>query len=405
MRYDEVRELLVSLAKQESPETELQEEEPLIHSFIRGYVAPWLADVGVQEVSFDSAGNLLTRIGPGSGPSVLFLSYAMNHAPEGMPDPYSGAVLDGARFGLERECVWGRGLCEQKGAMAAMMIAVRAVVRSGTRLAGDLYFAVATSGESGRHDSVARLIEESGIRPGVCVLGIGTTNRICLGNQGNVKVIVTIHGRSAHVTQRSLGMNAIYGAIALIERASAIVPPVTHPELGSPLVTVEGIRSEPFGESTIPAVCEVAIDRRLLPGESPDAAFAALRDAIGGVPGYEVTARMGTFQYGGEISRMSTSYRLLADAVQSVLGRSAQDFFSAAALDAGYLIQAGIETVQFGPGDMRFAHSVEEVISVREVWEAARILAHATYSHLRNPTEEGATSGPEENVTGEMTGE
>ena len=47
----------------------------------------------------------------------------MNAAPSTMPKPYSGEIVDGAPYKLDGECVWGRGACEQKGSLAAMMAA------------------------------------------------------------------------------------------------------------------------------------------------------------------------------------------------------------------------------------------------------------------------------------------
>ena len=55
----------------------------------------------------------------------MLVGYAMCAAPSTMQNPYSGEIVDGAPYKLDGECVWGRGACEQKGSLAAMMAAVQ----------------------------------------------------------------------------------------------------------------------------------------------------------------------------------------------------------------------------------------------------------------------------------------
>ena len=62
-------------------------------------------------------------------------------------------------------------------------------------------------------------------------------------------------------------------------------------------------------------------------------------------------------------------------ASRALKGQDGEVFYSPAALDAGYLNQRGIETIMFGPGDLRFAHTDQEVVSMQEVRDAARIYA------------------------------
>jgi hypothetical protein len=80
----------------------------------------------------------------------MLVGYAMNAAPSTMQNPYSGAIVDGAPYELDGECVWGRGACEQKGSLAAMMAAMRFVGANKVELLADLYFVVSTVGETGR---------------------------------------------------------------------------------------------------------------------------------------------------------------------------------------------------------------------------------------------------------------
>src|SRR5947208_14950869 len=89
----------------------------------------------------------------------MLVGYAMNAAPSTMQNPYSGEIVEGARYTLDGECVWGRGACEQKGSLAAMMAAMKFIGASKVELPSDLYFVVSTAGETGRIDSLAYVLD------------------------------------------------------------------------------------------------------------------------------------------------------------------------------------------------------------------------------------------------------
>jgi acetylornithine deacetylase/succinyl-diaminopimelate desuccinylase-like protein len=113
------------LVQTPSPQTERLEAEPQVLSLIRDVVKPELERSGLH-TAIDEKGSLVASMkGRGLSGRLLLLAYAMNAAPSTMQEPYSGAVVDGAKYGLEGECVWGRGACEQKGSLAAMMAAVK----------------------------------------------------------------------------------------------------------------------------------------------------------------------------------------------------------------------------------------------------------------------------------------
>src|SRR5438874_460455 len=178
---DRVKALMVELARVPSPLTDLLEAEPKLRAFIDAAVETRLRGIGVTEIRRDSMGNLLARYGRcESGRSLMLVTNAMNQPPSTMPKPYGGEVRDGTPFGLPGEVVLGKGLSEQKAPLAAILIALDAVVGSGIMVTGELVFVCCVSGETGRHDAIRTLIEETGVRAEMAVLN-GTGNRISLG--------------------------------------------------------------------------------------------------------------------------------------------------------------------------------------------------------------------------------
>src|SRR5918992_1183426 len=222
LQYDEVKRLAVKLIQHPSPQTEKLESEPRVLALITDVVKPELEQAGLH-LALDKIGNLVLHI-KGREPTgrLILVGYAMNAAPSTMPNPYSGEIVDGARYKVDGECVWGRGACEQKGSLAAMMAALRFVGVAKADLPSDLYFIVNTAGETGRHDSLAHVLDHDNVAPDWCI--IDGPPEIQLGNKGRVDVLVTVKGKQAHSSRPWEGINAIEGAMKVIEKVKPLMP-------------------------------------------------------------------------------------------------------------------------------------------------------------------------------------
>ena len=273
----EAKSLLVELARVPSPLTELMEAEPKLREFIDTAVEPRLRDMGITDIRRDSMGNLLATCGRDeNGRSLMLVTNAMNQPPATMPNPYGGEVRDGAAYGLPGEVVLGKGVSEQKAPLAAILLAMRSILACRVPLKGQLVFLCCVSGETGRHDAIRSILEQTGARAEMAILN-GTGNRISLGNRGRVDVTVTVHGSPAHSSRPASGCNAISGALLVIQAVTeGLKLPRSHADLGAATLAVNHIRSFPDSTHTIQDRCEITLDRRLLPGEDPDAAVAAI---------------------------------------------------------------------------------------------------------------------------------
>src|SRR3954465_252185 len=168
--YDEVRRLTVKLVQHASPQTERLESEPQVLALIRDLIKPELEQTGLRP-AIDSMGNLILHIkGRARTDRLMLVGYAMNAAPSTMQNPYSGEIVDGTPYKLDGECVWGRGACEQKGSLAAMMAAVRLIGAGKIELPSDLYFIVSTAGETGRHDSLVHVLDHGRVEADWCII-------------------------------------------------------------------------------------------------------------------------------------------------------------------------------------------------------------------------------------------
>jgi acetylornithine deacetylase/succinyl-diaminopimelate desuccinylase-like protein len=377
-RDKEIDQLLVDLLRYPSVQTERLEADPQLKTFIAEMIAPRLVELTGSAGAIDAIGNLIWRQGGASDETnkgLLLMGYAMTFPAASMKEPFSGALVDGQAFGVGAKCAVGRGACEQKGALAAMIYAVAIVARAQLAFQAPLILAVSLAGETGRHDAAKFILENDAISVRSAIVGLGTSNRICLGNKGRVDIEIIVRGKSAHSSMPEKGVNAVEGFCRVMERLDRLPLKVDHHSLGKATLTVTQVISGPDISHTIPDVCRAVIDRRLLPGEGPDAAFREIKEALEQLPGWSIMVTRGAFMYPSEVAKDTPLAAAITSTNREVTKREAEFVYSPAALDAGFLNRNGIETIMFGPGDLRFAHTDQEIVPLQEVRDAAKIYA------------------------------
>jgi acetylornithine deacetylase len=376
LSYDEVKRLTVKLVQHASPQTELLEAEPQVLTLIREVIKPELERSGLKPV-LDRMGNLIVHVkGRTRNERLLLVGYAMNAAPSTMQNPYSGEIVDGAPYKLDGECVWGRGACEQKGSLAAMMAAIKLVGASKVELPSDLYFVVSTAGETGRHDSLAFVLDHGSVEADWCV--IDGPPEIQLGNKGRVDVLVTVKGKQAHSSRPWEGINAIDGAMKVLDKLKPLMPypeAKSHPELGKVSLTPNAIESFPKATHTIQSECRIMFDRRLLPRDDPAHAIQQMKDSIGKIEPFEIDVAPRDFMYPSEVAKDAEVVRALEHAIRSMLGYEPQFSFSTAANDTGLFNFRGLQAINYGSRDIRFQHTDHDLVPVGNVFNAAKVFA------------------------------
>ena len=376
LSYDEVKRLAVKLVQHASPQTELLESEPQVLALIRDVIKPELEQSGLKPF-IDKMGNLVLHlIGRTRSERLLLVGYAMCAAPSTMENPYSGEIVDGAPYKSDGECVWGRGACEQKGSLAAMMAALKFVGATKVELPSDLYFVVSTAGETGKHDSLAYVLDHGIVEADWCI--IDGPPEIQLGNKGRVDVLVIVRGKQAHSSRPWEGVNAIDGAMKVFDKLKPLMPypeAKSHAELGKVSLTPNAIESFPKATHTIQSECRIMFDRRLLPGDDPVKAIQQMKDAIGEIEPFQIEVQPRDFMYPSEVKKDSEVVQALEQGIRTVLGYEPQFSFSTAANDTGLFNHRGIQAINYGSRDIRFQHTDHDLVSVNNVFNAAKVFA------------------------------
>ena len=354
-------------ARYPSQQTALFEQEPEVQGFIVDCVQPLVRELQLPSRR-DRMGNLLVEIGPqNADKSLMLMAYAMTHPAAAMKNPFAGELIDTPAG----KAVRGRGISEQKGSLAAALAATLAAQRAGS-LKGRLIFTMSTAGETGRHDAAQAIIEALGSAPKLGVVVIGTTSRISLGNKGRLDMLVRVTGKAAHSSTPWAGVDAIEGLRQVLDQLATFTPSgAPHEGLGKPTLTPTFIETKPRATHTVQSEAVLTLDRRLLPGQSPDMALAEIRKAVSlGAP-WELAVEPGPFMYPAEIKPDGALVRAATEGCRAAGLKPPAHFWSNGALDAGYLGHIGCESAMWGPGPMESWHSSEESILVSDLVEGA----------------------------------
>ena len=346
-----------------SPQTERFEQEPQVQSFLGETVVPLLRELSLP-CRRDAMGNVLVEFGPPRRkPSLMLIAYAMTHPANRMRDPFAAELIEDAAGAHIR----GRGVAEQKGSLAAALAAVKSAAVE-LDLRGRLVFAVSAAGETGRHDAAASICAALGDCPSLVVVVLGTNGRVALASKGRIDVSVTVRGRAAHSSTPWMGVNAIEGARRVLDRVLAIdVGAKKHASLGQASLTATAVRSWPEATHTVQDEVRLVFDRRLLPGDDPQAAFAAIAAAADIGPPWSVESARGPFMYPAEIAPDGVLMRTAAQGCARMGLPPPATFHSPGALDAGYFCHLGAEAAMWGPGAVEQWHSDDERIAVADL--------------------------------------
>ena len=339
-------------------------------SEMREFLVETIESHGI-EARVDDAGNTLASKGAADPDTHLVFN---THIDTVSPHvPFERDQIDGH---LVR--VRGRGSCDAKGPLAALLAAFFAVdPREDARVT-----LAVTPDEELLSTGAAALDLDADLY----VVGEPTGLDVCPAAKGRFQGTLTLTGSAAHAAEAESGTNAIAG----LEGALAAIRTFddgreSHPQLGSASLTPTVVSG---GESTnqVPAECELVLDRRSVPPETAEEFRAELESAVReAVPDdvgvdFSLTDRPTPFLEAFATDDSHELVRTLADASEQAGGSGVVRPFTAAT-EASYFSPA--PGVVFGPGDLAddkgaVAHAEREYVDVDDVRRAASALSDAT---------------------------
>lgn len=320
-------------------DTYVDPTDPMFERYLEQAVIPELAKGAAVDLIDCRPFGVVARLGSGS-PTVLIQSYSVSQHHQLMDDPYSPKVADG--------CIWGRGVSQSKGHQAVMVAVVRALGRRNVGLRGTLLWSVNNEARSS-HRCTDAILARLPMTPTFCLLQAPTSLRVSLGNRGRIDVAVTIEGTASHSSTPEAGASAIEGARRVMNRVSELSwAKENHPVLGSRQAVVYKMEFEPVAPHTLPSVARLTIDRRLLPGDDPQAAVDELREWIGDQRPYRISVQPAEYMLPALVDADDRNVRTLSSIIGRIRPGTDPTFYAPGTFDAGATTAQGIPTVMFG---------------------------------------------------------
>ncbi len=323
----------------------------------------------------------LNREKPGPHP---LLSGHIDVVPPGDPASWTSGPfaprLEGGRM-------YGRGACDMKGGVVAILETLDALVESGHT--GPVSVAFVPSEEDGGAGTLAAI--RRGIDADVAVIPEPTDLEIVTAHAGAITFRLVIPGKAAHAAARMEGVSALDGLqtirAALAEdeiRRNTAVPDRRMAELGLPYPTIVGTISGGVWASSV-------IDAVEITGRYGVKLDQGVQDAAGDLErclrsAWEADPFLSGFAMDFEVFGASfdsceipDDHGLpvtLVEAVRAVTGRRATPKGIPAGTDMRLLVRAGIPAVLFGPGRLGVAHAADEYVDIEDVATCAAVLTH-----------------------------
>lgn len=339
--------------------------EAAMADFLSGVARQAGLEVHLQPVAPGRA-NLIARLVP-QGPVRQRILLAPHLDTVGLP------ALDALlKPRVVRGRLHGRGACDTKGCVAAMMNAACAVARSGNRpRETEIVFLGLVDEENGQLGS--RHYARHGSRADLAIVGEPTRLEVVSAHKGDVWLELRTRGRSAHGATPHLGRNAVLGMARVVEALettyAAQLKRRSHPLLGSPTVNVGSIRggTQP---NIVPEECMITVDRRTLPGETEATVRREIRAVLEAAG---LAAQFTNLRLEACPALETDPNRPLVQALCRAAARRRTvgvHYFC----DAAPLAEGGTPAVVFGPGDIAQAHTRDEWISLDSLDRGTAIL-------------------------------
>ena len=338
-----------------------------IATWVRQFFEQRGIEVWEQEV-FLGRPNVIARLA-GRDPSrrVILEAHMDTVSVQGMSiAPFEPRIAAGKMF--------GRGSCDTKGGLAAMMHAVASLRAGGITPPCEVWMAAVVD-EEFSYRGVVKLCE--GLSGNAALVAEPTGMRAVIASKGVLRWRIVVRGKAAHSGKPHLGVNAITHMariVLAIEEDHARLAAKLHPLLGPATVNV-GVIHGGVQVNFVPDACAIEIDRRLLPGETVPAVLAhyqTLLDAIRAQhPTCDAIMEPPMLTDEGLETPADSAAAKIASRVLAEMGLDAALCGVPFGSDASKLSRQGIPSLVIGPGSIDQAHAAEEFVDTARVEQAA----------------------------------
>lgn len=317
--------------------------------------------------------NLVARLGT-TGPAILVACHLdVVPAGEGWRTNPFNPVLNGNR-------VCGRGACDNKGPLAAMLLLASLLKQHESALKCQLILAAVADEERGSAYGMEYLLGEGILQADYAIIPDvgGSLRTIDVAEKGILFVRVISHGVQAHGSTPELGVNAVWNMVDLLNDLRDLdLTAEPHP-LFTPTTINLGTIQGGSAPNMVPASCEVQFDVRYLPTQSQEEILAKIRDRVEARQSRDDKAKFDvetvTHLPPSAVNEDNPLVRTVRRCAQTVIGECPEPIGLSGATVTKQLLEKGIVAIGFAPGEADQPHVANESVDLVELLDFAKIV-------------------------------
>jgi len=350
------------------------------------WVRDYLQGLGATtRLTHDATGkkaNLFATLGDSKKPGLILSGHTDVVPVDGQDwdtDPFLAVERDGMLF--------ARGSADMKGFIGIILAQAPKFVAAlnGNRLNAPLHYSLSYDEEVGCIGvrGLIRDLEEHNIRPAGCVVGEPTSMQPIIAHKGTHRFRCAVHGREAHSSYVTHGVNAIEYAARLVVFIRQIADRLARDETRDYGFTVPystlstGVIQGGIAANVIPKDCLFQFDMRTLPNTSPDSLYEEIRTYAQGL-----TREMQAVdeKSGIDLEWLSQTVGLSAAETDAIvqwamrLSRNTRVGKVSYGTEAGLFQKMGVPSVICGPGDIAQAHGPNEFVTLEQLAQCERFM-------------------------------
>jgi succinyl-diaminopimelate desuccinylase len=284
--------------------------------------------------------------------------------------------------------LFGRGSCDMKGGIVAMLYAILAIKECGPQLDGKIALSLVPDEETGGERGSAWLADRGLLgRNGIgMLLAEPTSGVVWNANRGAISLLVRVFGKSAHVGLQHQGANAFERMCRVVERLQQLKHEVeqrkTQYEINAEqtrnsILLIGGQTGGGTNFNVVPGQCWFTVDRRINPEENLEEEKARLLAVLEQRKQEGIPLEWDILQEGcSAVSRQNEELgEALFASVQAVTGQPPRFEMCPGLLETRFYAAQGIPAYAYGPGLLSVAHGPHEYVDLRKVIDSAAVYA------------------------------
>jgi succinyl-diaminopimelate desuccinylase len=379
---------LVAIRTENPPGNNYRACTDLLEQRIRelGLECKQMAAAGARDQSGDAPASLLASYG--SGERTLYFHGHYDVVPAQSAEQFQPIRKENFLF--------GRGSCDMKGGIVAMLYAMVAIRECGEELNGRIGLTLVPDEETGGKRGSGRLAREGLLGQGGAgmLLAEPTSGVVWNANRGAISLRVRVLGKPAHVGLQHQGANAFERMHRVVERLQQLKREVEQrgtrcavgaEQRSNSILMLGGHSGGGTNFNMVPEECWFTVDRRINPEENLAEEKAKLLGALEECRETGIPLEWEVLQEGGSAatSEHEALGKALSRSVQAVMGEAACFEMCPGLLETRFYAEAGIPAFAYGPGLLSVAHGPNEYVDLRKVIDCAAIYALTAVEVLR----------------------